>query len=733
MKPLVEALAKDKRLDKGRMFSSSASLDSESRESLQQSIQHTYRCFLKKKGLKPRLGQKQMIAMVANHLAQIPLNDKKQRNEGLPVCMVEAGTGTGKTLAYLLGAVFYARSHNKSLIVSTATVALQEQLIEKDLPELNELLDFDVDCVLVKGRGRYLCLNKLDGLLLDNRKHQASLDLFDALMPNDNETLLLNRLFEAVSSGQWSGEIDTWPEEIPRNLWSKVTATHRECTNRSCRFFDHCPFYLARNQVDQADVLVTNHDLVLSDLALGGGTLLPTPEESIFVFDEAHHLPDKALQHFSNSFYLNRGIVWLKQLEQMLSAVSTQLGVPKVLEKAFAQLPKLSEKITETIKSSNQHLEQLRAYAEEGVYRFPNGVTPDFLVEIAQVSVVQLINLINLLSQVIESLKESSIKKEALFPKDDAEFWLPLAGQLLARFESAYQLWASFAKKDEDNVPPIARWISWLDSQEDLGLASSPICAAKSLKEQLWNRCFAAITTSATLTALNSFERFQSQVGIESLVSNSLQAPSPFKFSENASLTILDLGNPNQYERHTKNIVKALPKLIEDKEAVLVLFASRRQLQAVLEASRDYLPILAQHELSKNSILKKHKERLDQGLGSVIFGLASFSEGIDLPGKYLSHVIIAKLPFAVPNDPIEASQAEWVERRGGNPFKEITLPDASVKLVQACGRLLRTEEDFGRISILDGRLNSKYYGRVLLQALPPYTLRQSRYLGIYEN
>ena len=733
MKPLVETRVNEKELDAGKILNTSEPIDSGSRESLQRSIQQTYRCFLKMKGLKPRFGQKQMIATVANHLAQIPFNDKKQRNEGLPVCMIEAGTGTGKTLAYLLGAVFYAKKYGKSLIISTATVALQEQLIEKDLPELNEVLDFEVDCVLVKGRGRYLCVNKLDGLLVDDRKRQASLSLFDSLVPSDDESLLLNNLFEAFSSGQWNGEIDTWSEEIPRNLWSKVTATHRECTNRSCSFFDHCPFYLARNQVDHADVLVTNHDLVLSDLALGGGALLPIPEDSIYVFDEAHHLPDKALQHFSNSFYVKRDMAWVKQLEQMLSAISTQLGIPKGLEEAFLQLPKLSEKITETLKSSHQHLEPLRVNTEENIYRFKSGVVPDFLVEIAQVSVIQLTHLINLFNQVAESLKESTIKKEALFPKDEAEFWSPLAGQLLAKFESAYQLWTSFAKKDEDNAPPMARWINWLDSQEDLELASSPICAAKSLKDQLWNRCFAAITTSATLTALNSFDRFQSQVGIESLVSNSLQAPSPFKFSENAYLEILDLGNPNQYERHTNNIVKVLPKLIEDKEAVLVLFASRRQLQGVLEALRDYLPILAQHELSKNTILKKHKERTDQGLGSVIFGLASFSEGIDLPGKYLSHVIIAKLPFAVPNDPIEASQAEWVERRGGNPFKEITLPDASVKLVQACGRLLRTEKDFGRISILDGRLNSKHYGRVLLKSLPPYTLQQSRQLDAYEN
>lgn len=180
---------------------------------------------------------------------------------------------------------------------------------------------------------------------------------------------------------------------------------------------------------------------------------------------------------------------------------------------------------------------------------------------------------------------------------------------------------------------------------------------------------------------------------------------------------------PNRVEAHTKEIVQFLNANVDEEGATLVLFSSRRQMEEVAQELNSALQsmLLVQGEQSKKIILDSHKEKVNAGKGSLLMGLASFAEGVDLPGKYLTHVIIAKIPFSVPDDPVEATLAEWIQKRGGNPFMEITIPDASLKLVQATGRLLRSEQDQGKITILDKRLLTKRYGRQLLDSLPPYT------------
>ena len=200
---------------------------------------------------------------------------------------------------------------------------------------------------------------------------------------------------------------------------------------------------------------------------------------------------------------------------------------------------------------------------------------------------------------------------------------------------------------------------------------------------------------------------------------------SPFDFQGNATLQIPQRGfDPSDTEAHTQAIIEILPTLVDEKKGSLVLFSSRRQMQEVMQGLGEDIQfrILSQDDHSKQELIRLHKERVDKKQGSIIFGLASLTEGIDLPGDYCTSVVIAKIPFAVPNDPVEATLGEWVKEQGKNPFREISIPEASMKLIQASGRLLRTEKDSGVITILDDRLMNKFYGKGIISSLPPYRL-----------
>jgi ATP-dependent DNA helicase DinG len=242
------------------------------------------------------------------------------------------------------------------------------------------------------------------------------------------------------------------------------------------------------------------------------------------------------------------------------------------------------------------------------------------------------------------------------------------------------------------------------------------------LQQRLWEHCAGAVLTSATLSALGNFDMLKMRAGLPEHT-HYLSILSPFDFAGSASLVIPKMNcDPSNTEKHTELIVKALPELVDTSAASLMLFSSRRQMQDVMQLLpaqwRDL--ILCQDDFQKSQLLKYHRQRIDSGEGSVIFGLSSFAEGVDLPGKYCSHVLIAKIPFAVPNDPIEMTLSEWIEQKGQNPFMTLAVPDAAFRLVQASGRLLRNENDSGKITLFDERIVNRRYGKAILDSMPPY-------------
>lgn len=706
---------------------------------LKEEIQRAYRDLLEGLSLKPRYGQKLMIAEIAKTLGTVEADGEGARVGNEHVCVLEAGTGTGKTLAYLLAALPIARAMGKRLIVSTATVALQEQVLYQDLPALKEHAGIPFSYALAKGRGRYLCLARLEQVL-DGTEANPTMSLFERELATPDEHLgeLAQELAAEYANGRWEGDRDSWPEAIAERDWRRLTIDHRQCTNRRCGHFNACAFFRARRKVEEADIIVVNHDLVLADLSLGGGMVLPAPKESFYVFDEAHHLPDKALDHFHHRLPLHAAGRWLSLLKRSLTELNTGLGSQAVIARLLASIPEALDAIEPRLVEMLGFLGSYQAALDESQsdngtqrHRFEMGRVPDDLRDMATNLVGAFATLCKALDGILDILRESlDPEKSTGLAREQAEQWLPLIALLHGRALDAHALWQAFSERDQvADQPPQARWIEYQPAREGSGdeivVAASPVSAAHTLAHHLWGRCFGAVLTSATLTALGGFERLQERAGLANRYRYQ-RLPSSFDYSRAVLAVPREAVEPSLREQHERSLIE-LVRSLDRRQAVLVLFSSRRQLRAVEQAlfddtsTRDFAKsILIQDQLPRRELLERHRKRVDDGEGSVIFGLASFAEGIDLPGDYLTHVVITRLPFAVPDDPVGATLSEWIESRGGNAFMRITVPDASIRLVQACGRLIRKEQDHGRITIMDRRILTKRYGKALLDSLPPF-------------
>ena len=705
-------------------------------DELKQQIQQAYSTFLEKKGLTPRYGQRLMIAEIARGIAGISHDSEGKRTGDQHVVVVEAGTGTGKTLAYLLGVMPVAKAMGKKVVLATATVALQDQVVNKDIPEVLRNSDFSFSYALAKGRGRYLCLSKLDKLMTPGQEAGTNLALwedFQQYAVDKHEAELYRAMDQAVESRNWDGDRDSWSDSVEDLTWRRVTNDHRGCTGRSCGFYEDCPFYQARNDIYRADLIVANHDLVLADLAMGGGVVLPAPEDTIYVFDEGHHLPDKALNHFSCSSQVRSTLGWLQDLIKMLDSLvessdaqGMAAGVAASVKDVNAVMAESLTLLLSTLTPLADETNQVESEQGKLVYRFENGVVPEALRDQSAQLVGPSRELVKQLQLVVDWLQEGMEGKRSDITRPDAEAWMPLMATQLARAEALMTVWMRYESSDEENRAPVARWLNFTQSPQglDVELAACPVLASDVLARYLWSRAFAAVVTSATLTALGKFERFQFRSGVPP-TSYFTVVPSPFNYQECGRIVVPDLAcDPTNGAKHTDQLVAYIERIWQQQLGALVLFSSRRQMDEVFEllAADVQDVVLAQGRLGKAEMVKRHKERVDAGKHSVLFGLASFAEGVDLPGEYCRCVVIARLPFSVPEDPVDATLAEWIQKRGGNPFMQIAVPDAAIRLKQAAGRLLRTESDQGTIVIFDRRIIDKRYGKLLLQSLPPFPL-----------
>ena len=679
-------------------------------DEMKATIQRAYSTWLGNRGFRARRGQRRMIADIARGLTE---DDR--------LCVVEAGTGTGKTAAYCLAAIPIAQARDKRVVISTATVALQEQVALRDLPDIARHAELDFSFTIAKGRSRYVCLKRLDDRLAYDPEREG---LFGP--PNAEHLEIYRRLETAFDTGTWDGDLDNWADGVPPQAWTPVTNDRSGCHGRRCKHYHQCPVFRARADVTDADVVVANHDLVLTDLRIGGGVVLPDPAETIFVLDEAHHLPDKTRDQFRSYAALRGCTDWLKQIGTSIETMARRFNQPRELQRARQRLAEEAGGTEELLTSVGAIVQELPFDSrDEGreIHRFPLGEIPEPLAGAAVPLGKSFGGVAAILDELGNDL-DDVVEGNLDWPNaEQAEAWRPTVGQLASRAASAEALFTDYGTSSTFSA---ARWATrgLEERREDIELSSVPLMPGEILNDRLWSSCHGALATSATLCALGTFARFRESAGLAGSVRES-RIPSPFDFQRVATFSVPPMrASPSESQHHTEEVAAMLPELLLSEPSALVLFTSWRQFDAVVESLPDDIRsnCRLQGEASKQRLLKDHAEAIDDGRPSYLFGLASFAEGVDLPGDYCRHVILARIPFAVPDNPVDQAVSEWLENQGRNPFMELSLPEASLRLVQACGRLIRNESDGGRITLLDRRIVTRRYGGSLLAALPPYRL-----------
>lgn len=673
-------------------------------------------------GFKSRAAQGQMIAAVARALA----HDKA-------IAVVEAPTGTGKSMAYLVPGLAIAQSHRKRLIVSTATIALQEQLVSRDIPAFLAAVGGSAKVVLAKGRQRYACTRNMNELAhSDADLPQGGFDFGPdgwqnatwPRRPREGEPKQIADLLQQLLDRRWDGDLDRLPLALADDTRSLLTTSAGGCANRRCAFLQQCPFVHARNALRDADIVVANHDLVLADLMLGmdddgsGGVLLPAPQDSLYVFDEAHHLASKAIDRGSAEVHLPDAIRRTARLAGPLRAVFASSGKERI-----GRLT--ADEIDATLQELDVLLDGLQRDIVQRWQPDPTELEPLWRAPLGQISEEWRLwagalnehtgKLLRWLPSALKTLLESTA------PLDRREAIARELGLARERLERQHALWFLWSLEESGEHAPTARWIA---PGHDGGLVchASAVSAAPVLRRVLWPQAAGVVLTSATLSLGGDFRALHAQLGVPEHA-ESLSLASPFQLAQQATLEVPRLAAmPDAREAHVGEIVRWLERDLDWQQGNLVLFTSRQKLDATLAAlsAPRRLRVKAQGSLSKAALLDAHAAAVGAGLGSTLFGLASFGEGLDLPGKLCETVVITQLPFAVPTDPVEATWAEWLESRGRNAFVEVSIPHATRTLIQYCGRLIRSENDVGRIVILDRRLVEKRYGASILRALPPF-------------
>ena len=581
--------------------------------------------------------------------------------------VVEAGTGTGKTFAYLVPALL----SDKKVIVSTGTKNLQEQLFHKDLPLIRKALKYGGQVALLKGRANYLCLQRLD-------QFSQSRGQLDAQGLQD--LVKVKTWSTATISGDIGELVDVAEDSA---IFPLITSTVDNCLAKDCPFIKDCHLVKARQQAIDADVIVVNHHLFFADMALkdtGFGELIPKAE--VVVFDEAHQIPDIASEYFGDAFST-------RQIHELCSDVIAQF---KTALTDVKQLGKAAEKLDKTA----QEFRLLFAYdPERGNWR--------------------------------EKAALSQFKAQYQAIKDDLDFLYQVLKLCVGRteeidhcFERAVTLLQKHDLMANTDSFGISFWYE--TTRRHVVLHQTPLSVADKFSEYVEQSHAGWIFTSATLAVDGHFDHFNDQLGIKA---QSLFLDSPFNYLEQSQLLVPRYLPSANHPNRAKKLADLATKLIDASDgACFMLFTSYRMMNMVAEILSEQIDneLLVQGQMSKRKILDNFIESQD----AVLLATASFWEGVDVRGDKLTCVIIDKLPFASPDDPLLQARSEDVKRQNGDPFAQIQMPQAVIALKQGVGRLIRDVNDKGVLVICDDRIVNRPYGEVFVKSLP--NMRRTRNL-----
>lgn len=594
---------------------------------------------------------------------------------------VEAGTGVGKSFAYLVPLILAATLRKQPAVVSTYTISLQEQLMHKDIPFLREHLGVPFKAVLVKGRSNYLCLRRLA------RAERNAPELFKTRQEEDLERL------RAWSEKTTDGSVQELKEQPSPEIWNAVNVEHGNCMWHRCPEYGRCFLMKARAAIREADLLVVNHHLFFSDVSLRtrGGAILP--ESSLAVLDEAHQVENVASEHLGLRLSQSMFEYWLRRL----FVPDTGKGLLAALRKGDA-----AHGVTQLYEAVERFFHDVRTWA---------GFKKDKTQQVVGEPPPWETNLPALMTQLSGQLRLIHEELEDL----------DLRAEVQAARRRGQEMREALEAFVRQSIPDCVYWVASEGTRRpQTVLYAAPIEVGPLLAEHLFSQLGSVVMTSATLAVGDDMDYFLQRMGAPEAVA--VQVGSPFDYARQMKI-ILPAGmpDPNQFEAFADATARAVQRYARQTSGrAFVLFTSDRLMRAVATRVReafemDRLELVMQGEaLSRQAML----ERFRSGPRKVLFGLDSFWMGVDVRGEALGNVIITKLPFAVPDEPVVKARMDRIEEQGGDPFRDYSLPEAILKLRQGVGRLIRSSTDEGIVVILDPRIRSKWYGKKFLAALP---------------
>ncbi|WP_176717329.1 ATP-dependent DNA helicase DinG [Vulcanibacillus modesticaldus] len=653
--------------------------------------------------------------------------------------MVEAGTGTGKSLAYLIPSVFWTKQQNEKIVIATHTINLQEQLFQRDIPLLKKILPFDFSATILKGRSNYLCLRKFEQHLMQVNQINLSIDgMTDLGQVLTWVTLTKTGDVEEINLSQTG-----------RSLWNEISSDPDSCLNHMCPWFRSCFYHRARQRAQTADLIITNHSLLLTNLKADNRIL---PGFNYLVIDEAHQFEEVATKHlgfelnqyqfsyFIQKYYKDGKTGFLVKAmndfyqsqdpDQFVIANKIKNNVIPLISKVESNIQDyfnlLGEFVDQFVKNQDSNRKTLRI-----VERVKQRKEWEKIQEQAENIIIDLTEWANLMEDIIQQLRNLEVEESLL---------VDFTGYL----KEIREVSLTFSEWNHANDLNMVFWVETVIKRKKIFsyLFAAPIEVGSFVKEFLFDKLDSVILTSATLSVNGSFNYASNWFGFDSKDEElrKIKLPSPFNYKEQA-LVCIPKDIPNIQEVSEERYIEHLAKNIADiaislNGRTLVLFTSHQMLQKTYDLLKiilePYQIKVLGHGIDSNSRSKLTK-RFISDKQTILLGTNSFWEGVDVPGESLSALVIVRLPFTPPNHPIHEAKTERLRAKRKNPFMELSVPQAVVRFKQGFGRLIRTQKDKGVVIVFDKRIVESRYGKAFINSLPDVDIKYQQFTKLLQN